>query len=536
MNYRTTVKGALALSLSLTVASAMAATTTTNSVPTYGVTFESALSTVAPLNDKAYALDSGITNATYRGVDAVTSEPIGWLAADEDESKIIAGGPTGSSQALQLNTDANTLTNKFASDVATAVNNALANEGTAFFETEVKFVASDTLDAGITGGTDATKFAIYAYSDDQAETVTTNLVVFHAYVDLNSTTGISYTNDVTDIPIDVEKYAKLRIEMKQVDLDGEGNMVNAFSVKIDPGDGTVRTVSTDTAFDEATYGVGTGSLFLTVEKFETDTNKQISCLNFKGTGEIDNIAVGTVSIETAYAVNWTVDKVAVSNTTDSAAVVEGVVGDYAAGTTFTFYPTEGTITNVNGVVQDPGLASWELVVGSDTNVTVYAGVAAEPPAGDDYEAGNTVGGVTISAGMATWLNGLKGQQSKADFEATFDHDDLSLTEEYLLNTDPTVDTTAAFTISSIAVGDTVDLQVTLTRTEDNQAVTAAINGALKIYGAASLDAQFAAVETLNDKFSGTTTASTSLTTQSKFFKAVIEEAAAPAAQGGEGNE
>ncbi len=126
--------------------------------------------------------------------------------------------------------------------------------------------------------------------------------------------------------------------------------------------------------------------------------------------------------------------------------------------------------------------------------------------------------------MAAWLNTKKGIATKAAFEATLDDDGLTLTEEYLLNTDPTVDTTVEFTISSITVGSTVDLQVTLTRTEDNKAVTAAINGTLKIKGAAAVAGPYADDQSLTDKFNGdgATTATKSFSTENKFFKAVIE--------------
>ena len=281
MNYRTMVKGALALSLSLTVASAFAESTTYSDVQAYGATFENAVNTtVGELNDYAYVLDSGITNQNYR--DEVAAK--GWFASPEDESKIIAGGPTGSSQTLQLNTDANTLTNKFASDVAGAVNTAIGNQGTAFFETDVKFVASDTLDAGIAGGTDATKFAIYAYCDEtDPENVTTNLVVFHAYYDGEG--EIAYTNEAfKSVNIDTEVYTKLRIEMKQMKNPSRQN-VNVFSVTI--GNGSALT--SDTALDAYLDGTpgAVGSWFLTVEDSDDSDNIEVASLNFKGTPSIE---------------------------------------------------------------------------------------------------------------------------------------------------------------------------------------------------------------------------------------------------------
>ena len=196
-------------------------------VQEYGATFEG--TAVAKQNDFPYTLNSGITNAAYRTSD--NDGAYGWFAGADDESKIIARVAEGSTQALQLNTDAGTLTNKFQKTVADTLNTAIAADGT-YFETEVKFVPSDTNDAGITGGQDATKFAIYAYANEDANPPVTNLVVYHAYVDLDSPTGINYTNDVTDITIDANVYAKLRVEMKQVDLDGEDTKVNAFALRL----------------------------------------------------------------------------------------------------------------------------------------------------------------------------------------------------------------------------------------------------------------------------------------------------------------
>ncbi len=96
--------------------------------------------------------------------------------------------------------------------------------------------------------------------------------------------------------------------------------------------------------------------------------------------------------------------------------------------------------------------------------------------------------------MAAWLNAKKGSATKAAFEATLDEDDLSLADEYLLNTDPTVPTTVDFAISAIAVGTGANLSVTLTRTEDNTALATAINGQIVIESC----------DTPNGTFSGST--------------------------------
>ena len=229
MNYRTMVKGVLALSLSLIVGRAWAADT-----QTYGVTFEPLVGESTVENDHNYTNNMSIADTTLHSGSG--DEAFGWLAAADDESKIIERIAEGSTQALQLNTDANTLTNKFKSDIASGLNTAIAGDG-AFFETEVKFVASDTLDAGITGGQDATKFAIYAYVNENVEPNTTNIVVFHAYQDFNDETlagndYIGYTNEEFAVSIDTDVYTKLRIEMKQARDEGADKNRNVFSVKI----------------------------------------------------------------------------------------------------------------------------------------------------------------------------------------------------------------------------------------------------------------------------------------------------------------
>ena len=340
MNYRTMVKGALALSLSLIVGTSWAGISTTNDVPQYGVTFETTVSTTVPLNDRPYVAETliGTNNTTVSG------DSFGWFAgSSDDESKVIEGGPTGSTQALQLNTDSATLTNKLAAADKTAVNNAIAANG-AYIETEVKFVASDTDSAGIEGGTDATKFAIYAYNNEDAPRpegvpATTNLVVYHAYQDytdesLSENNYIGYTNEVFATLIDTEKYTKLRVEMKKVHDEGADKDRTVFSVAVDGGE----PLSSTTAFSDNIW-------FLTVEDPGNDTVAEVASLNFKGTGEIDNISVGVIDITTKVA---TVDGTDYATWADALAAIQNgsVVTAYEDGT---IDLASGTITlNKNG--------------------------------------------------------------------------------------------------------------------------------------------------------------------------------------------
>ena len=372
MNYRTMVKGALALSLSLIVGSSWAEQTTYNDVQKYGATFEStANTTVGELNDYAYELGSGITNQLYRDEQAAK----GWFpGSEEDESKIVARTDAAGGQALQLNTDASTLTNKFDATKAGELNAAITATSSAFFETDVKFVASDTPDSGIEGGKDATKFAIYAYCDEEAETVTTNLVVYHAVMDANG--DVTYTNEVFDTLINTEVYTKLRIEMKKLaDPENTEATYNVFSVKVGNGE----ALSSDTALDALFNETATGTWFLTVEDPEDEDAAEVASLNFKGTGEIDNISVGVIDITTKVA---TVDGTDYATWADALAAIHdgSVVTAYEDGT---IDLASGTITlNKNGFnvtvttstsgkkIQDNGDGTY-TVVDDYTAATVF---------------------------------------------------------------------------------------------------------------------------------------------------------------------
>jgi len=216
--------------------------------------------------------------------------------------------------------------------------------------------------------------------------------------------------------------------------------------------------------------------------------------------------------------------------TGNVAVATGTTLVVPAGTEIAFaatdtYKLSSVTTNdiaVTGI--DTTATSYTYTVG-DSDATV-AVVFVAPAVADDYEAGNTIGTETLDADMAVWLNGKKNAAGKTKAEyndlIAADTDSLSLVDEYLLNTDPTVNTTVAFSITSIAVGSTVDVNITLTRTENSSAVESAINGTLKIKGAAAVAGPYTDDQSLTDKFNGVTTATKSFSTENKFFKAVIE--------------
>ena len=346
MNYATKIKTAMASALCVMVGMAFAGTTVTNDVQTYGATFEAS---EAADNDFAYVAGQKIANYTNELGTA------GWFAGSEDDESVISNRTAAveglGSQYLLLNTDAETLTNKLSSAVADGVNTAMAGgtrtdaslyngnvatyEG-AVFESDVKFVASDTLGAGIEGGTDATKFAIYAYCNEDAEPATTNIVVFHSYFKENVEEGESpyaYTNEVfRNVSIDTTDYTHLRVEMKVV--SDEFGEYNVFSVTVGKGDAAV-TLSSDLSF-EATSSfeddVTSGIWFLTTEDTIGDNeNKRVSSLNFKGTGEIDNIKVSQKVKETYAAIVGGIKYASWSTAIAAATNTDNVVTSYEAG-------------------------------------------------------------------------------------------------------------------------------------------------------------------------------------------------------------
>ena len=334
-NHRTIARRVMTLFLGLVVGAASAA-----DVLKYGATFESASNGVS--NDFAYVVGDNMVGGywyydmdmgrsywhpndnSYHGV--ADGEPYGWFACEDDESQIIARSDAAGGQALQLNTDAGTLTNKLQKSVADEITAAIVNGGCAYIETDIKFVANDTRDAGIIGGygfyrvaksasntrlipyysratlflpscSTSPLFAIYAFMDEEVEPPTTSLVAFHGVMDANG--GITYTNEVfSSAPVDASfynnsasRYTKLRIEMRQLeDPLNPGAKYNAFSVKVDDG----AALSSAAALDARFGGTATGTWFMAVDDRSLQADQLLSSLNFRGCGEIDNIKVGVM--------------------------------------------------------------------------------------------------------------------------------------------------------------------------------------------------------------------------------------------------
>lgn len=224
-------------------------------------------------NFEGYTIGDAITNAVNRK----------WSADGADESVIAAdnGG-----KVLQLKTEGSTLTR--ALDDPSAVNDAIAGGSTVVFESEIKFVPSDSLNCGEVeekAGTDDTKFAIYAYAPDGGPT---NLVVFHA-----SDVGV-YTNEVIDVVgalDDPDAYTKVTVRVFVEPTNPENGLF--FTVALNDGEPlehaeNAYSVSTD---DGGDYGFDP-TWFKTVNG-SSDGDDAFSAICFKGTGAVDNLSVGT---------------------------------------------------------------------------------------------------------------------------------------------------------------------------------------------------------------------------------------------------
>ena len=112
---------------------------------------------------------------------------------------------------------------------------------------------------------------------------------------------------------------------------------------------------------------------------------------------------------------------------------------------------------------------------------------------DDYTfvEGDVLGGETLSAEVAAWLNVRKGSSTtKAEYKSRLDDDGLSIEQEYLLNTSPVYNSTVDFRISSIAVSNVVSMDVDLIRKDLGFLIEAPINGQVAVQRCDTPDGTF----------------------------------------------
>lgn len=350
-----------------------------------------------------------------------------WSSGEDfsDEVSTVVGGE------FKLNTDGAVVTNTLL-DAAT-LNGVLAGDiteydedavnGDVFIKTTATFVPTDSLeDFSAEGDESDLKFAIYAYADEDASPATTNLVIYHKYWDADSTGH--YVTDVFSnllMSIDFSQPVGLEITVR----DPYGEPFRFFKVKVEQGGASEVLTSEFGASDgnidpdSVTPAIADGGPWFMTANGENEGLKDLSSLSFKGTGTISDIQVGIYTDgepptpPETYTVDWTGSKnVVVSNGTEE---VSGTSGSFAAGTVLVFYPTEGSITNVNGTAQDPGLASYSYTVTTAASQSLFVLAGEEevtPPAPTLYNVD-----WTDSVNVEASTNGTTIAATSGSFEA-----------------------------------------------------------------------------------------------------------------------
>lgn len=375
-----------------------------------------------------YASGDNVTNMEYTASQNNYTNTIGgknyglsghWYSSEdfaEGEFSTINDGGT-----LTLNTGGAVVTNAFIEESLlndildgsiTDVEGTTAN-GDVFIKTTVNFVPSDSLEdfSAEQGDPESDlKFAIYAYADEDVDPPTTNLVVYHAYYEFDDGVGDVVHRYVTDVltnaedQIDFGQPTTITVTMRKDPVALEGN--HWFKITANTTAGMNDLTSDFGCTEEAMAGTAEpdgGAWFLAANGDSTG-KERFTALNFKGTGEVSDIQVGFYgeggSTPEEYEVSWTVENVVVSNTTAGVAATSGDM--FEVDTVLTFYPTVGSITNINGVAQDPGLDSYAYTVSGDATLVVLAG--EEPTL---YEVtwtapnvGATTNGVAVSTGSS----------------------------------------------------------------------------------------------------------------------------------------
>lgn len=503
------IKSALVAVAAIAAGSAFAATST-NQI--FGVTFEG--TAVQYENDNEYVAGEGVTNYT------------GWAAsADSDQSTITTEEVAAGQQALKLSTEGTELTREISSDTASAIASAI-EDGSAVFESKVKFVATDTLLTGLPEGIDNTKFAIYAYSAGDGSP--TNLVVYHKWQDYADGDAVdSYTNEITSAVIDTEDFTTISVELKKYTSDRKAAM--AFQVSVNGQVITSALPFSDSIVDGETFEtIATyplGNTFMETVNGASNTDKEFSEIAFKGTGYVDDIAIKTVAtiVETTYTAKFVDGKNNMTNTVSDITAGDTVAAPETdpsfTGFTFEGWALEDTTTEV----------TFPYTVNADVTFVALWSENATP----GYAENDTVNGETITAAQATWLNAFigEGEQQYADkaaFEAALANktSELTIADSYLLGVNP-ISGGAVFTVTGIAVDDangTVDITVSLDR---SGAVNDSINGTLKVKGYATLGGSATAFDqtvSAADFIGGDLTKTYTVTPENDevFFKAAVE--------------
>ncbi len=434
----------------------------------------------------------------------------GWTGGADDISTVVAGKPdepkvgyplpaANHTKVLQLNTEGGTLTNSLAPKASFEFENV-------YVDSMVKFVPSEDLasfeDKGI-------KVALYAYISENGENVSTNLAVYHgAY---NKTISPSYwlTNTVTALPINTADWYRLSIVL----ANGSGDTtLQAFKVFINGVPITNTAAYKDDWSDVVNESPGTpneGPWFLSAAWENTEAPKKVETLQFKGTGFVDDLVVGTgdpfaQGEPEGFQVTQNIGANGSCSDTNSPITVTGV----STTLTYTaddFYEIASLTTNGVDVANAVGKKSKAIDIYSATAVTSSFAIVS------GYTAGNVSWFQDNGWGQDDIVPGLPYAQLQ------------------MLNVAPTnAAARGTITIEAIeVVGDDVKVTVFIDRT---MSLGADIVGTLKLYGATTLEGGFTEIGsgvTIGGDLDGTQDDIRKDITfpnagDKKFFKAVIE--------------
>ena len=301
-----------------------------------------------------------------------------------------------------------------------------------------------------------------------------------------------------------------------------------------PSGGNLVNVSIDVAFPELDAGATPGANAITAIQIGTNGSFQVWAKagngeEGAGNGWRDVAAEGvTPEVDTEYSFSLTLDyRVKLF----SVALVEGfTVLQLAAADGTTEFPFAASNSTSVSSVKFVGEGTLAAIRGSYFTVEGFEK--------DEAVAVKDSASVILSAAQAAWLNGLGEKATVAGKAATVSAEDFG--KAYLLNLDITQDGFGyTFEVTGIEVGEesvtiAVSLQRTGAVTEWQSGTAAPINGKLRFYGAATLEAfQGDSLQPLgsatlsDDDFSDGETATAVIPLEpdagAKFFKARIEE-------------
>lgn len=430
----------------------------------------------------------------------------GWYAGTADQSYVTnmaytlpgdvespISGPT-STRVLRLNTEGATLTNEF--------DNPSFASGKLYMDTLVKFVVSEDLPTAISNT--HIKTAIFLKADGAV----TNLYVYHGTKSGGVFTYGAPTFTAITNTLALGEWVRVTVALDAITGD---DSLEAFQVFLN-GQAVVSAngySATGWKTDAAPDG---GSWFISAMRRAAggSPNNYVDSLAFQGTGFIDDLVLNNdnpfVPAVTFFTITQNVGANGSENPAGAVTIASGASTTlvYTANSWYRINTLDVDAVNVPAAT---GAASYNLTLGPVTaNMVVDVDFVAATPAQTGYPVGIP----------NSWLDDFGSEGF------TQDTDGIGIDTEYLLNTDPTANTTYSFDVTSVkSAADSVEVKVVLTR----DTVHGNVNGTLRLYGRASLTSGSWGLIGSTDVTGWTGAEQTYTftdTANTKFYKAVIE--------------